>query len=305
MKSFLIPSFSLFVLTLGFLGCVDVPVNSGTVSSTATAPTSSELETPGTVIAFNPKITVTGVSSCTYDNSVNTVSDLPATAGPVECSMTITAGESKVVVTLENSDLFGTDNLVLSLTGFTDKGGDGYTDEFSVSATKGTTTTVAATGQFVGEQKPRNKNVSDAETVVISGAPTAAEWSSYIIGNMIFAQDDDGDGNLLTFSSSTAEWRGVGGEDDGETSILENYTYEKTSETEGMLIIKDDWTEEDGSKWYGKTEFKLTFTNFYTGTWVEISDYEINLTTNQESQTSLGSGTFDVYTDASLLVSGQ
>jgi len=303
MKSFLIPSFSLFVITLGFFGCTD-PINPGTVSAVATAPTSSELETPGTVIAFNPKITVRGVSSCDYDNSVNTVSDLPATAGPVECNMTITDDGSTIVVTLENSTLFGTDNLVLSLTGFTDKGGDGYTDEFSVSATKGTTT-VAATGQFVGEQKPRNKNVSDAEKVNILGAPTAAEWSSYIIGNMIFAQDDDGDGNLLTFSSSTAEWRGVGGEDDGETSILENYTYEQISETEGMLIIKDEWTEEDGSKWYGKTEFKLTFINFYTGTWVETSDYEINLTTNQESQTSLGSGTFDVYTDASLLVSGQ
>ena len=71
------------------------------------------------------------------------------------------------------------------------------------------------------------------------------------------------------------------------------------------IIIKDDWTEEDGSKWYGKTEIKLTFTNFYTGTWVETSDYEINLTTNQEPQTGLGFGTFDMYKYDSLLVSDQ
>lgn len=301
MKSFPISSVSLFVLTLGFFGCLEDPVNPGTVSATATVPTT--LAT-GTEIAFNPKITVTGVSSCTYDNTVNTVSEFPASAGPVDCNMTVTADASKVEVVLVNSTLFGTDNLVLSLTEFTDKGGDGYTDEFSVSATKGTTT-VVTTGQFVGSQKPRNENVSDVEVVDISGAPTTAEWNSYIIGNMIFAQDVDGDGNLIAFSSSTADWRGVGGEDDGETAIIENYAYEKTSDTEGMLTIKDDWAENDGSKWYGKTEIKLTFTNFYSGTWVETSDYGINLTTNRESQTSLGAGTFDVYTDASLPVAGQ
>ena len=292
-------------------GCVDDGVtNNGTASFEASTPTT--LST-GTEIAFNPKITVTGPSACTYDNTVNTDSKLPATTGAEDCNMTFSSSGSNLTVTIVNLSLFGADNLVITLNGFVDKGGDGHTDQFSVTAETGATattgaTSVVATGQFVGTQKPRNENVSEEDVVDTSGAPTKEQWDSYIVGNILYQTDSDGDSHLVEFSASSGTYTNIhvpsesdsGGSDSG---VIESYTYEKTGSTTGLLKFNDTWTNSsDNSSWEGRQSIELTFTSFYSGKYKQISDYEKNLTTGVESNTTLDSGSFNIYTDASLLL---
>ena len=285
----------------------DTTTNNGATSFEASTPT---VLSTGTEIAFNPKITVTSLTACTYDNTVNTDSKLPATTGAVECNMTVSPSGSSLTVTIENLSLFGADNLVITLNGFVDKGGDGHTDQFSVTAETGVTpttgaTSVVATGQFVGTTKPRNENVSDANVVDISDAPTKEQWNSYIVGNILNHIDYDGDNGLVEFSTNSATYTELTPEDDGsyDSGVIDSYTYQKTSPTTGLLKLDDTWTESsDNSSWEGSQSIELTFTSFYSGTYKEISDYEKNLTTGVESKTTLGGGTFNIYTDASLLL---
>ena len=90
---------------------------------------------------------------------------------------------------------------------------------------------------------------------------------------------------------------------ESDSGVIDSYTYEKTNSTTGLLNMDDTWTESsDNSSWEGRQSIELTFTSFYSGTYREISDYEKNLTTGVESDTTLDSGSFNIYTDASLLL---
>ena len=296
-------------LLLMLSGCIDDDTtNNGATSFEASTPT---VLSTGTEIAFNPKITVTSLTACTYDNTVNTDSKLPATTGAVECNMTVSPSGSSLTVTIENLSLFGADNLVITLNGFVDKGGDGHTDQFSVTAETGVTpttgaTSVVATGQFVGTTKPRNENVSDANVVDITGAPTKEEWDAYIVGNLIVATEDINEIEIIKFASSTAEYTEYGGSSP-ETGTWESYVYAKSEDDDvtGFITMTDTWTENDGSKMESKRVIQCTFTSFYLGAYKEISESEVNLTTGVEAQTSPASGTFEVYTDVSLIIDSQ
>ena len=306
MKKFQVLAFSVL---LSSVGCVDDPVvNSATVSGTVATPSaaSASTELANAQIAFNPVITIDASGSgCTYDNTKNTVSSFPA--GTATCSIDWGESGGALVATLTetNGTVLGGTPLVLNLSGFVDKGNEGLVDEFTVQATHGATT-VQETGQFVGATKPLNKTVAAtrAELPDLTGAPDAAEWARYCIGNAI-SVEESGSGNisLARFTSSTAhEGYEVSGSDAG-SSWSGTYTYSKNSETTGTLVLNENVTIATGAQATSVTTVELTFTDFYTGSWQTTSSVETIVATGQTiTESNLESGTFQMYTDISLFV---
>jgi hypothetical protein len=299
------------VLALSFLlpftGCVDEPVaNLASVSGTVATPSkeSAPTELANAQIAFNPVITIDATGSgCTYDNTKNTVSSFPA--GTATCSIYWDESGGALVATLTetNGTVLGGTPLVLNLSGFVDKGNEGLVDEFTVQATHGATT-VQETGQFVGATKPLNKTVAAtrAELPDLSGAPDATEWARYCIGNAILVEGFSGDRSIARFTSATAhEGYDLSGSSAG-TSWSGTYTYEKESDTGGLLILNETETDQSGSQITVVTKISLTFTDFYTGSWVIFNVQETNLTTGVTTVGQEDSGTFQMYTDISLFV---
>ena len=301
------------VLALSFLlpftGCVDDPVSnlasvSGTVATPSAASASTELA--NAQIAFNPVITIDATgSSCTYDNTKNTVSSFPA--GTATCSIAYSESGGALVATLTetNGTVLGGTPLVLNLSGFVDKGNEGLVDEFTVQATHGATT-VQETGQFVGATKPLNKTVAAtrAELPDLTGAPDATEWARYCIGNAISIETTGTpDLSLARFTSSTAhEGYEVSGSDAG-SSWSGTYTYAKNSETTSTLVLNENITLATGAQATSVTTVELTFTDFYTGSWQTTSSVETIVATGKTiTDSTLESGTFQMYTDISLFV---
>ena len=272
-------------------------------SPTPTASSASS-ELANTEIAFNPVITI-GASgtSCTYDNTKNTVSSFPA--GTASCTIAYSESGGALVVTLteSNGTVLGGQDLILNLSGFVDKGNEGLIDEFKVEATHGATT-VQQTGQFVGATKPLNKTVvsSRAELPDLSGAPDATEWTRYCIGNAISIEDSSGDMSLARFTSATAhEGYDLTGADAGN-SWSGTYVYSKASETTGTLVLSETVTNQSGSQTAIVTNITLTFSDFYTGSWQMNSQVETDVSTGQTTNGKLETGTFQMYTDVSLFV---
>jgi hypothetical protein len=273
MKTSLSVLFLFFIIMMSCRQDDDI-VTSSTSSNSATTPTT--LST-GSIIAFNPKIEVTGATTCTFDNSMQTESKLPATAGPVDCNLSFAQTAENLDLILENKTLFGESNLKLTLNSFKDMGNDGYSDEFSVSA-EHNGSSIEQKGQFIGSQKPRNNNITEEKLVDISGAPTKEEFSNFIVGNSIFLEHTYGMFALIKFiDSSNAEYRS--GYKDLSYDEDPTYSYDQSSDTVGKLIF--NW---DGDL----VNVEVTFQTFYTGTWKQTDGSE--------------SGNFNVYTDASMLI---
>jgi hypothetical protein len=297
---------SLFFCALIFclFGCRDSETTSpASVSSTATGPSAANaaLELANAQIVFNPTITISvdGLS-CTYDNTTNQLSLFPS--GTATCSITYSDSGNDLVLTLNetNGNAMGGTPLTLNLSGFVDKGGEGLIDEFTVQATHGANT-VRDTAQFVGATKPLNKSVVSkrSELPNMDGAPDSAEWQRYIIGNAIVAINEvDGDVTLLTFKdSSNVDGYDVQDKDTWDGTY--EYSKSKTETTKGNLKNKQVWTKSDGTTVIGEYEFELTFTNFYSGRWKETKSVENGVS---YAQNQLEHGTFNVYTDTSLII---
>jgi hypothetical protein len=287
----------------GLCGCRDSETTSpASVSSTATGPSAANaaIELSNAEIYFNPTITISvdGLS-CTYDNTMNQLSIFPS--GTTTCSVTYSDSGDDLVLTLNESSgsVMGGKPLTLNLSGFVDKGGEGLIDEFTVQATHGANT-VKDKGQFIGATKPLNKKVASkrSELPSMDGAPTLDEWKRYIIGNAIVAVDQvDGDITLLTFKdSSKVEGFDVQDNEPWDGTYL--YSKSNSDPTKGTLVNKQVWTKSDGTIVRGEYEFELTFTNFYSGTWKETKAVENGV---PYSQNQLEHGTFNVYTDTSLI----
>ena len=272
-------------MILVFAGCVDETTNQATVSGTVATPSASSAssELANTEIAFNPVITIDASgNSCTYDNTKNTVSSFPS--GTATCTIAYSESGGALVATLteSNGSVFGGTDLVLNLSGFVDKGNEGLVDEFTVQATHGATT-VQETGQFVGATKPLNKTVAATreELPDLTGAPDATEWARYCIGNAILVEGFSGDRSIARFTSTTAhEGYDMAGSSAG-TSWSGTYTYAKNSETEGTLVLNETETDQSGSQMSVVTTVSLSFTDFYTGSWVIVDVQETNLATGK------------------------
>ena len=295
------PFFCLFIL--GLWGCRDSETTSAaSVSSSASGPNAANaaVELANAEIVFNPTITISvdGLS-CTYDNTINQLSIFPS--GTTTCSITYSDSGGDLVLTLNESSgsVMGGKPLTLNLSGFVDKGGEGLFDDFTVPATHGANT-VREKGQFVGATKPLNKNVASkrSELPDMNGAPTLEEWKRYIIGNAIVAIDQvDGDVTLVTFKD-TSKVEGFDTDDNSPWDGTYVYSKSNSDPTKGTLVNKQTWTEDDGTTVTGEYEFELTFTNFYNGTWKETKAVENGV---PYAQSQLEYGTFNVYTDTSLI----
>lgn len=275
---------------LSIIGCNDSSKIENTYSNSQQIPVSNSTATPsslpvGTELVFNPKIIVTGVATCSYDNSSFISSKLPVTTGSVECNMTFSQSGDELNVILINSTLFGLNNLKLSLAGFVDKGNDGYIDQFSVAAVHGSVS-VIETGQFIGSYKPRNTSISDNQVTDVSGAPTVAEWNSYIVKNMIFLEDNGSSFALIQFLNDNGGSAQFSKDGDSETVP---YTYEKlTSANTGSLKFSSWSNTKDG------ITVEVTFDTFYHGTW------KATWTDDDHGGTESDEGEFNMYTDNSL-----
>lgn len=272
---------SLIISTLLFHGCGS-DSSQGSTATTSGASTPSSLPA-GLSIAVNPTITFTSslvngaTVSVTYDNPTG-FSTYPVYTGPVDVTMS-TSGTA-ITLSFDFSNVFTIPpTLEIVLDGFVDRGGDGHTDEFTVTSTIDGAVQPAVNGQFVGNTKPVNENISEANRVDITGTPTEDEFQKYLVGFAIHANDNS-DNYFLLFKNQT-DVVFIDGGDLGTGS----YTYNYNSGNPTLIL---DIEGGDGDKWVSTVN--LSFNGFYQGTWQETSHVF-----NGVNDTNLDSGPFTIF----------
>jgi len=274
----------LLTSSLIIFGCGD---NNGSSSSitldSATAPASLSA---GTVIAGNPSITLTaaladgGTVTATYENTA-TGSLYPSAAavgGTIDVEMNLDGTNVKLSFTAAAKAI----EWVMS--DFLDRGGDGHTDEFTLTASIDGTSQGSSVGQFVGGVKPKNENVADSARADITGAPTEEEFQKSLVGFAILASSNTGDLYYVSFSNST-DVKIIGG---GETETA-TYTYSYTGGNKGSLSMNGTTTGDFGTLPYSE-KVEITFNNFYEGSWQSIERVVDGIQDND-----LENGTFKVF----------
>ena len=251
------------ILSLLFSSCGDSGGSGDGSVTTSGASTPSSLPS-GLVIAVNPKITFTaslsdgGTVAVSYENDGG---DYPVYSGNVDVTMNKTG--SQITLTFDFSAALPGTTLSMVLDGFTDRGGDGHTDEFTVTATIDGDTKPASTGQFVGGVKPTNENIPASQRVDISGTPTEQQFQNYLVGFAILVTDttDDDTAFIHFIDQTSVEFY----DDDGEIS-RGTYTYSYNGGNPTLLI--SDMTESDGDVW--SSNVSLSFDSFYKGNWQNL-----------------------------------
>ena len=249
--------------------------NTSTNSSDSTAVGTSDAAAPaalptGTEISFNPEIVFDGELSvgspvtARYSNNSST-SSLPAgNNDSVSVTMTIVDGGIQVSFTHAGQ------SVELILTGFKDYGA-GYVEEFTVETKVNGTSLGKQQGRFVGSVKPKNSKAS--KLVDTNGAPTEAEFQKYITGKFLkHAGDDpdDNDGGYEVFKSDgTVESWELDGTKDEETA-----TYEYSYNGGDPRLYLEEIETINGKKITSKEVIKLTFNNFYEGTYKVLEKTE-------------------------------
>ena len=275
---------SLFILTLFFAGCAEQSSNNSSTSlSSATMPVSLGA---GTVIAVNPRVeivsnlTVGSTASASYSNTT-TVSSYPSSvSGNVSVTLTTVGSNLKLSFIADGKMI----DWVMS--DFIDRGGDGHTDEFTISATIDGAPLSSSVGQFVGAIKPPNLNV--ASPVITNKTPTRDEFYNHLVGFAIRVENpsDQNDVNFLQFVDKV-NFNYL----DGDTVLSGTYIYEEAP-VGGIIEYKINSNNE------GK--IGVAYDNsFYSGTW---SDIEYTDNGVPATQSELGTGTFKVYSGTDDLI---
>ena len=275
--------FSISFITLIFTSCgsdSDSAANSASITSAttpATLPSGLQLAV-NPIITFSAEVTDGGTVTVRYVNTDPT--NYPVFDGNLDLNMSM----SGTIINLAFS--VGGKIISLNLDGFKDRGGDGHTDEFTVAATIDGTSLPSETGQFIGNVKPINDNIKEADRVDITGIPTESQFQNNIVGFAILAE-----------TPSASEKAIVWFEDQTKVSHLDEYgiisgTY-KYSYNNGKPTLAADV---NGPGITVKTNMDLTFNGFYEGTWSE-TEY----TENGKSSTpqELDSGRFVVLSGTS------
>ena len=280
---------SLIISTLLFHGCGS-DSSQGSTATTSGASTPSSLPA-GLSIAVNPTITFTSslvngaTVSVTYDNPTG-FSTYPVYTGPVDVTMS-TSGTA-ITLSFDFSNVFTIPpTLEIVLDGFVDRGGDGHTDEFTVTSTIDGAVQPAVNGQFVGNTKPVNENISEANRVDITGTPTEDEFQKYLVGFAIYTdQSHSGDTYFLVFENEIkVTFIDAGGVGQGTYS----YSYNGGNPTLILNIM-----DSDGDSWESTVD--LDFRDFYSGGW-DVTDYKFNGVTDSSG---LDRGGFKVYANTSV-----
>ena len=270
----------IFCLLL-LLGCESGSSNSATLGNSGdVSVTNLEYLPAGTVISFNPDITVKSdlrpgsEASAQYFN-ISSTGNLPRGTGDVNASL-IQESNSLIV-----SFLFDSKEIKLTLSDFIDKGGDGSVEEFKLSVSVDQNENkIPYDGKFKGNIKP-STNISNKPISDTNRAPTVAEFETYLVNKPFFASDHElpekqdrfvfgENGQLFLWPSGVA-------------SGTYDYNYNN-----GSPKLKIQGVLPDGSSFI--SELAMNFTNFYVG----IYNEEV-LQFDGVPQNRLGSVTFRYY----------
>ena len=323
---------SLLSFILFFTGCLMDDDNTATTSATTTL-ASQNVQTASVNSAnaaevfnnfqldLNPTIVISGTSA-TYKNSDGSQGFEIADLTNVSVTYNDNADGDLELIFTHNSFVDG--NITITLTGFVDRGNEGYIDEFTVKKAEvkksdGTAkeiTSVANTKKTnLGTKLKRSaadmtKNGISAPD--FSGSPTVDEWNRYMVGTAILATDISTTGGDLTFvqftTSSSGIYYDITGSDAGDSGNF-TYTYTQDSDTTGKLVINSTWTENDTSNTDNGTSFAevdyidLTFSDFYNGDYKETEGTVTNLKTGEikkDAPESLDYGVFNTITDVEI-----
>ncbi len=268
---------SLFALFISFFtACGDSQEGTDGASGSEESAVPSSLP-PETTLSFNPVLKfetelTEGVSAtASYSNDDST----HFWEGNEQITVSLTNNGNTVILSFK---LTNGDDVELILSNFIDLGNDGYVDEYSVEAKVNGQTKVSQTGQFLGNTRPRNSNVS--KPIDIIGAPTEEEFRKYIVGKAMHvietspkAGDDEGfiifnaDGTLSHYEINDLD-------DDEYEETVDRWTYNYNG---GNPIIKID-ERAINKDHYHIYEVSFKFSNFYEGTYKEISEIEDGFT---------------------------
>ena len=312
----------LFFTTVLFAGCNSSDNSSSGSSSTTSSQTVSAATVNSTSAAevfsnfqldLNPIIVISG-NSATYTNSDNSQGFEIATLNDVK--VYYKDGTDGALEIKFEHDSFIDGNITITLSGFVDRGNEGYIDEFTVEKAEvkksdGTTKEISSVANTkktnLGTNLKRSASDMTENNITVpdfSGSPTVDEWNRYMLGTAILANDTStvGELTLVQFTSSSA---GRYIDDDGDSGTF-TYVYSQVDDTKGKLDISLTWTDDDGTMVEEFDPKDLTFTDFYNGTWQDTgAGTEKNLTTGAITQETppLSGGPFNTITDVEIYLS--
>ena len=253
------PYFTLFAVLFLF-GCGS---DSGSSSGVASSDASTPLMLPSnseTVIAYDGgRRSLTMSGDLSNGGQVNASYSDSADASLASISIPVIMSIVGDEVTLSFTTPIG--DFVWKLSQFSDIGGDGLTDEFTINETINNIQSTTSIGQFLGGAKPTNENISESErltTEAVKGAPTPAEFLKYIVGfSFAYINETSDSSGFISFIDST-RWF----DSDGDSGT---YNYTKIDEDTGLLEISDS---ADGET----LKVELDCNTFYDGTWTDDPD---------------------------------
>jgi hypothetical protein len=314
-----------------FAGC-----KSSNSSSSGSSSSNSQTEVAATVnstsapevfnnftLELNPEIVITG-NTATYYNDDGSQGFELATSILTDVSVKYDDTPDGGLLLIFTSPSFSDGNITITLSGFVDRGNEGYIDEFTVEKAEvnkndGTTTEITSVANTkksnLGTKLKRSASDMTENNISLpdfSGSPTVDEWNKYMVGTALLATDLSTTGGDLTFVQFTSSTDGIyydiTGSDAGDSGNF-TYTYSQDSDTTGKLVINLTWTESDTSNSDYGTSFAevdymdLTFSDFYNGDYKETGGTETNLKTGeikQDAPESLDSGVFNTITNVEV-----
>jgi hypothetical protein len=322
---------SLFLLL--FAGC-----NSSSSSSSGSSSSNSQTEVAATVnstsapevfsnftLELNPVIVITG-NTATYKNDDGSQGFELATSTLTDVSVkyddTPDGGGLLLIFT---SPSFSDGNITITLSGFVDRGNEGYIDEFTVEKAEvnkndGTTTEITSVANTkksnLGTKLKRSASDMTENNISLpdfSGSPTVDEWNKYMIGTAILATELSGVGELTLVqftSSSTGRYIDVAGYDAGDSGTF-TYIYSQDGSNKGILTTTSTWVESDQTDSnYNDTIEEvdvrcLTFTDFYNGKYENTAGTETNLANGsvKNDTAPFDYGSFNTITDVEIYLS--
>ena len=280
----------LIPFALVLIGCGDSSSSLSSSATTTSASTPTVLPS-GLKYSWNPTITLTADLSDGNTISVNYVNSssssiYPVYSGPVDVTMTNSGSSINLTFDFASISSFS-ETLSLILDNFIDVGGDGNTDEFTVTPTLNGIQQSAVSSHFDGAVKPVNQNISPSQRVDTSGTPTEEQFQKHLVGFAIKATNITSNSDHFIYFRDSTNMIEVNDVETGYGTY--NYNYNN-----GNPILKLE--VRDGEGYFYNSTINLDFSGgWYLGSWQETEH-----SVNGASSSSLDSGTFEVYSGTSL-----
>jgi hypothetical protein len=273
---------------------------------------------------LNPKIVITGITATYFNDDNSQGFEIADLAGVRVDYNDVTDGlELKF-----SHNSFSDGNITITLTGFNDRGNEGYIDEFTVKKAEvvksdGSKTEIPSVANTkksnLGTKLKRStsdRTQNDISPLDFSGSPTKGEWNKYMIGTAILATTAPGTPRKLTLvqftTSTTGRYYDLAGYDNGDSGTF-NYDYQQDGDKEGKLSMLFEWKQGDPDDVnYNATiqeldNIVLTFSDFYNGSYQYAAGTEKNLSTGAITNDTapFEAGDFNTITDVDIYLNDQ